>query len=145
MGASLRLCVSIFPCRLRQTSEIRNTHQSSENSLDESACHRAMCPPSSRRRGPNNFTPRVRNTLLGHHYPKPWAGQGLRFGLAVWLLWAVPIFLIQYAGQPFPGSMIAKETGIYLHDLLLLCMLTRACTPNRFPILVRQLLHSKRS
>ena len=33
---------------------------------------------------------------------------------------AVPIFLIQYAGQPFPGSMIAKETGLELPDLLVL-------------------------
>ncbi len=30
------------------------------------------------------------------------------------LLWAVPIFLIQYAGQPFPASMIAKEIGLEL-------------------------------
>jgi hypothetical protein len=55
---------------------------------------------------------------------KPWAGQGLRFGLAVWLLWAVPIFLIQYAGQPFPGSMIAKIIGLELVDMLVLGLLT---------------------
>jgi hypothetical protein len=57
---------------------------------------------------------------------KPWAGQGLRFGVAVWLLWAVPIFLIQYAGQPFPGSMIAKEIGFELPDMLVLGLLTAA-------------------
>ncbi len=58
---------------------------------------------------------------------------------------AVPIFLIQYAGQPFPGSMIAKETGLELPDLLVLGLVTPPCTANRFRILVRQLLLSKRS
>src|SRR5262249_29551190 len=29
MGASFRLCVSIFPCRLRPTSEVQSTYQSS--------------------------------------------------------------------------------------------------------------------
>jgi len=55
---------------------------------------------------------------------KPWVGQGVRFGLAVWLLWAVPIFLIQYAGQPFPASMIAKEIVLELIDMLILGLLT---------------------
>jgi uncharacterized membrane protein YagU involved in acid resistance len=50
-------------------------------------------------------------------------GQGLRFGLAIWLLWAVPVFLIQYAGQPFPGSMIGKEIGLELVDMLILGVL----------------------
>jgi hypothetical protein len=49
---------------------------------------------------------------------KPWVGHGVPFGVLVWLLWAVPIFLIQYAGQPFPGSMIAKETELL--DMLIL-------------------------
>ena|SRR5260221_10496553 len=54
---------------------------------------------------------------------KPLLGQGLRFGLAIWLLWAVPVFLIQYAGQPFPGSMIGKEIGLELVDMLILGVL----------------------
>ncbi len=57
---------------------------------------------------------------------KPWAGQGVRFGVAAGLLWAVPIFLIQYAGQPFPGSMIVKEIGLELLDMLILGLLTAA-------------------
>ncbi len=64
---------------------------------------------------------------------KPWAGQGLRFGLAVWLLWAVPIFLIQYAGQPFPGSMIGKEIGLELLDMLILGLLTAALYRKQIP------------
>ena len=64
---------------------------------------------------------------------KPWAGQGLRFGIAVWLLWAVPIFLIQYAGQPFPGSMIGKEIGLELLDMLILGLLTAALYRKQIP------------
>ena len=41
------------PSPFRYASEIRSTCQSSENSLTESACHRAMCPPSNRKRRPN--------------------------------------------------------------------------------------------
>ena len=54
---------------------------------------------------------------------KPLVGQGLRFGLAIWLLWVVPVFLIQYAGQPFQGSMIGKEIGLELVDMLILGLL----------------------
>ncbi len=64
---------------------------------------------------------------------KPWVGQGVRFGLAVWLLWAVPIFLIQYAGQPFPGSMIGKEIGLELLDMLILGLLTATLYRKQIP------------
>ncbi len=64
---------------------------------------------------------------------KPWVGQGVRFGLAVWLLWAVPIFLIQYAGQPFPGSMIGKEIGLELLDMLILGLITAALYRKQIP------------
>ena len=57
---------------------------------------------------------------------KPWLGQGLRFGLAIWLLWAVAIFLIQYAGQPLPGSLIGKQIGLEFFDMLALGALTAA-------------------
>jgi len=63
----------------------------------------------------------------------PWVGQGLRFGVAVWLLWAVPTFLIQYAGQPFPASMIAKEIGLELLDMLILGLLTAALYRKQIP------------
>ena len=34
---------------------------------------------------------------------KPWLGQGLRFGLAVAFLAAIPLYLIYYTVQPLPG------------------------------------------
>jgi hypothetical protein len=39
---------------------------------------------------------------------KPWLGQGLRYGLAVAILF-VPIYLIYYVVQPTPGALAAKQ------------------------------------
>ncbi len=39
----------------------------------------------------------------------PWTGQGLRFGLAVALLTAVPWYLIYYAVQPMPGAIVVRQ------------------------------------
>ena len=39
---------------------------------------------------------------------KPWLGQGLRFGLAVAVLFA-PIYMIYYVVQPTPGVLAAKQ------------------------------------
>lgn len=47
-------------------------------------------------------------------------GQGLRFGLLVWLLWAVPIFLIDYATMPIPLGLTGAQIGLELIDMLIL-------------------------
>ena len=39
---------------------------------------------------------------------KPWLGQGLRFGLAIAILF-VPIFIIYYVVQPTPGALAIKQ------------------------------------
>lgn len=39
---------------------------------------------------------------------KTWVGQGLRFGLAMACVWAVPAYLGDYATMPFPLPMILK-------------------------------------
>ena len=31
-----------------------------------------------------------------------WVWAGLQFGVAIWLLWALSTFLIDYAGKPIP-------------------------------------------
>jgi len=36
-------------------------------------------------------------------------GQGARYGLAVALLAVVPMYLIYYAVQPMPGTLVAKQ------------------------------------
>lgn len=51
---------------------------------------------------------------------KPWLGQGLRFGLAVWLLTSVSTFLTYYAVQPWSGSIVAKQIGYELVRALVL-------------------------
>ena len=41
---------------------------------------------------------------------KAWLGQGLRFGLAVAVLF-VPIFIIYYVVQPTPGALAIKQVA----------------------------------
>jgi len=41
--------------------------------------------------------------------PKPWMAQGVRFGIAVALFTAVPIYMIYYAVQPMPGDLVVKQ------------------------------------
>ena len=40
---------------------------------------------------------------------KPWAAQGVRFGIAVALLTVVPTYLTYFAVQPMPGALVAKQ------------------------------------
>lgn len=40
---------------------------------------------------------------------KPWLGQGVRFGILIWLILAVPSFFIDYAVQPVPAILMAKQ------------------------------------
>lgn len=40
---------------------------------------------------------------------KPWVAQGIRFGIAVALLTAVPMYTIYFVVQPMPGSMVIKQ------------------------------------
>ncbi len=40
---------------------------------------------------------------------KPWPVQGLRFGIALVLLLTFPVYMIYYAAQPMPGSLVAKQ------------------------------------
>jgi hypothetical protein len=40
---------------------------------------------------------------------KPWMAQGVRFGLAVALLTAVPTYMIYFVVQPMPGDVVIKQ------------------------------------
>jgi hypothetical protein len=57
---------------------------------------------------------------------RPWLGQGLRFGLAVWLVLSVTSFLIEYATQPVPEMLVAKQIGYELINKLILGVATAA-------------------
>ena len=51
---------------------------------------------------------------------KPWLAQGMRFGAAVALLTAVPMYLIYYVVQPMPGVLAFKQM---LFDSILIVIL----------------------
>ena len=38
-----------------------------------------------------------------------WISQGLQYGIAMALLITVPLYLVYYAVQPMPGSLVAKQ------------------------------------
>ena len=40
---------------------------------------------------------------------KPWMAQGVRFGLAVALLTAVPTYTIYFVVQPMPADVVIKQ------------------------------------
>jgi len=40
---------------------------------------------------------------------KPWVAQGVRFGIAVALLTAVPTYMIYFVVQPMPADMVLKQ------------------------------------
>ena len=45
----------------------------------------------------------------GVEYHKPWAGQGLRFGVLVAFLTVVPTYMIYYVVQPMPPLLVGKQ------------------------------------
>jgi len=47
--------------------------------------------------------------LKGHEPGKPAVGQGLRFGIAIAVLMTIPMYLIYYAVQPWPGAVVVKQ------------------------------------
>ena len=51
---------------------------------------------------------------------RPWLGQGLRFGIAIWLVLAVPSFMIAYAVQPVPVNLMLKQVGYEFVNKLLI-------------------------
>ena len=53
---------------------------------------------------------------------KPWLGQGLRFGLAVAVLF-VPIYIIYYVVQPTPGVLAVRQIA---YDTILTLILGAA-------------------
>ncbi len=53
----------------------------------------------------------------------PWIGQGLRFGVAMVVLMTIPIYMIYYAVQPTPESLVVKQTLYDTAGMLLLGML----------------------
>lgn len=57
---------------------------------------------------------------------KPWLGQGVRFGILMWLVLTVPSFFIAYAVQPVPTILMAKQVLCEGVDKILLGIIAAA-------------------
>lgn len=57
---------------------------------------------------------------------KPWLGQGVRFGLAVWVITSLSTYLTYYAVQPWSGGIVAKQISFELVRGLLLGLVAAA-------------------
>jgi hypothetical protein len=55
-----------------------------------------------------------------------WAGQGIRFGIAVALLAVVPSYMIYYAVQPMPGDVVAKQIVLETIVVVIVGLVTAA-------------------
>jgi len=63
---------------------------------------------------------------------RPWAGQGVRFGLALAFYAVVPTYLIYFAVQPLPAALVAKQIVFDTVAAILLGLIAAAV--NRDPL-----------
>ena len=52
--------------------------------------------------------------------PGPEIPQGVQFGLLAWLFGPVPMYLLWYAEQPWPGSLTVKQLALELFTMVVL-------------------------
>jgi hypothetical protein len=62
---------------------------------------------------------------------RPWLAQGVRFGIAVSLLYTLPMFLTYYVVQPTPSDLAAKQA--VLGSLMTVILGIAAAFINRDP------------
>ena len=63
---------------------------------------------------------------------RPWLGQGVRFGIAVALLYTIPMFLTYYVVQPTPSDLAAKQAVV--GSLMTVILGVVAAFINRDPV-----------
>jgi hypothetical protein len=61
---------------------------------------------------------------------RPWLGQGVRFGAAVWAIATVPLYLTNYVIEPWPGVFVAKILAWEFVAVLVLGVLTARLARN---------------
>src|SRR5215831_13348360 len=61
---------------------------------------------------------------------KPWLGQGLRFGVAVWAIASVPQYIANYTIEPWPGVFVIKILAWELIAALVLGVLLAGLSKN---------------
>jgi hypothetical protein len=72
----------------------------------------------------------------GGRSARPWAGQGVRFGLALAFYAVVPTYLIYFAVQPTPGELVAKQ--IVFDTICAVVLGVIAAAVNRDPLAARR-------
>lgn len=61
----------------------------------------------------------------------PWLGQGVRYGIAMALLITIPLYLVYYAVQPMPGSLVVKQIVVdSISTLLMAVVVAFICKPS---------------
>jgi hypothetical protein len=45
---------------------------------------------------------------------RPLVGQGIRYGVAVWMITSVAAYIVYYAVQPWPGNVVCMQIGYEL-------------------------------
>lgn len=58
--------------------------------------------------------------------PAPWLGQGLRFGLAFWMIGSLGVYLIYFAVQPMPAALVTKQIVYGLGECLVMGVVVAA-------------------
>lgn len=61
---------------------------------------------------------------MGHEAGKSWLAQGIRFGIAVAVLSTIPIYLIYYAVQPAPQSLMIAQIAYDVPAVVILGIVT---------------------
>lgn len=61
---------------------------------------------------------------------KPWLGQGIRFGIAVWAIAFVPLYLTNYVIEPWPGMFVTRILAWEIVDCLALGTIAAALGKN---------------
>ena len=64
----------------------------------------------------------------------PWLAQGIRFGIAVWLVANVPLYLTNYTIEPWPGIFVVKILTWELLAAIILGTLTAAMSKGDLPV-----------
>ena len=67
----------------------------------------------------------------------PWLGEGVRFGVAVWAIATVPLYLTNYVIEPWPGVFVAKILAWEFVAVLILGILTARLAKNDSVALAR--------
>ena len=66
--------------------------------------------------------------------PGPTIPQGVRFGLLAWMLGPVPMYLIWFAQQPWPSSLLFKQLPLELIGFLVIGLVAGAIVRPPRPV-----------